>query len=173
MDCHYNNILLASNVATKSDVTPKHGAIITCGGKVISSGYNKNEVPRKRLMLKYGPISVGCRIHAEYDCLYNLLTSIRFTGNNYIRRKKLDIYVARDSMLNSKPCYHCIKILKHFGIKRVYYSNKCNNNNNNCNKLVIDEDKYYICEKLDIINNNHVSHNNKIYLNIYLKPKQK
>jgi len=172
LDYHYNNILFSSNVASQSDVTPKHGAIITCGSKIIATGFNKNECPRKKLMLRYGPVKVGCRIHAEYDCLYNLITSIRFTGNNSIRRKKLDIYVARDSMLNSKPCFHCIQVLKHFGIKRVYYSSK-DNKTKDYNKETLIVDNMYVCEKVDLINTDHISYGNKFHIDIYLRREKK
>lgn len=117
-------------------------------------------------MLRYGPIKVGCRIHAEYDCLYNLITVTRFKGDNSIRRKKLDIYVARENLLNSKPCFHCIQILKYFGIKRVYYSNGTVTVKD---KIIFDI--IYKCEKVDLIESSHIAHSNKLHLEQYLRGK--
>lgn len=140
-------ISIANSIAKESTVNVKHGAIIVCEGKVVATGFNKTEGARKKLMKFYGPCEIGKTIHAEYDVITNLLGITRFgTDNINIRRKKMDIYVARDNMKNSKPCIHCINILRHFGIYRVFYTIDVNE---------------YICEKVNQIENCHISYGNK------------
>lgn len=128
-------------------------------------------MPRKKLMLRYGPVKVGCRIHAEYDCLYNLITATRFNGGSSLRRKKLDIYVARENLLNSKPCFHCIQVLRHFGIKRVYYSMKEHVVKRDVKNIDINL-IIYTCEKISEITTEHIAHGNKFYLSKYLSRQQ-
>lgn len=127
----------------------KHCAIIMGSGNIMATGVNKTEATRKKLMKLYGPCDTGRSVHAEYDAIYNLIKLIRFgTDNTNIRRKKLDIYIAKRDMGNSKPCQHCINILQHFGIYRVYYTMSEND---------------YICEKINNIENEHVSYGNRRY----------
>ena len=154
MDKKYNNLIAASEIASKSDATIKHGAIIMCGNKIISYGCNKNEANRKRLFNIYGPCKRGLTMHAESDAICNLLANIRFgTNNSNIKRMKLDIYVAKDNMSNSKPCMHCIKILKYFGIYRVFYTTNENIYN-----------RGWKCEKVSQIENSRISNGNKVLM---------
>lgn len=76
---------------------------------------------------------------------YDLIRNIRREKN--IRRMKLSIYISRTSFGNSKPCYHCINTLKSIGIYRVFYTTGDNN--------------VYKCEKINNIENEHVSRSNK------------
>lgn len=38
----------------------------------------------------------------------------------YLRKCKL--IVVRRTMNNSKPCKHCVEMIKYYGIRRIYYS---------------------------------------------------
>ncbi len=38
----------------------------------------------------------------------------------YLRKCKL--IVVRKTMNNSKPCKHCVEMIKYYGIRRIYYS---------------------------------------------------
>jgi len=147
----YNNIMAASDLALESNVSIRHGAIIVSDGNIVATGFNKNELNRKKILTKYGPKNQSLMIHAEIAALYDLITSKRYGVDNYnIRRKKLDLYVARDNMTNSKPCQHCIEILQHFGIYRVIYS-------------TTETDENYICEKVSNIENDWISKGNRFY----------
>jgi tRNA(Arg) A34 adenosine deaminase TadA len=83
-----------------------HYCIITYGGKVISSGYNRPTgftYNRKDYMR-----------HAECDALLKLPFKYR--------DKKLRLYVIRKGYKNSKPCSKCLEFLAFFRIKNIYYS---------------------------------------------------
>ena len=54
---------------------------------------------------------------------------------------------------NSKPCYHCIEIMKQMGIKKVYYT---------ISDLFTDITAWK-CESLDEIHNDHISMGNRKY----------
>jgi len=60
--------------------------------------------------------------------------------------KKFVMYVVRvdnDEKFNtSKPCKNCIKALKAYGIKKVYYFNSA---------------KEFVCEKINTIKSDHIS----------------
>jgi deoxycytidylate deaminase len=147
MTCKIHNIIFASQIAEDSDVFSKHGAIIVNSNQIVASGINKQEKPRKRLMGLYNHMNCGNTIHAEYAAIYNLITSTKFTPNSVnIRRMKLDLYVARNNLRNSKPCHHCINLLKYWGIYRVFYTDE--------------SEDIYKCEKISDIVNEHVSNGN-------------
>lgn len=137
-------INLATEEALKSTQTFRHGAVITKGsGKIICSGYNKGA--RTKILNQ-----VFTCTHAEMDVLNKLVNCFLIPkyGKNYKQHcKKYSIWVTRIQrngidhlktpknkkkqsleehlpIINSdsKPCYFCSKMLKEFGIKRVYYT---------------------------------------------------
>ena len=123
MKRHLNYLQRAQNLAEMSELQTKHGAIIVSSGVVLAEGINKKEAPRKKLMSNYTSCNYGQSVHAEYDCIYDLLINIRYgTSNVNIRRMKVDIYISRNSLEQSKPCHHCINLLKYIGIYRVFYT---------------------------------------------------
>jgi len=151
-DQKYYNLLIASNIALQSNVSVKHGSIITSKNKIIASGYNTIEAVRKKLLIKYGPIKMGCTVHAETAAIHNMLNNLRYgLDNTNIKRKKFDIYIARDTMNFSKPCRNCITLMKHFGIYRAIYSDNTNKNG-------------YIMEKVSDIDSVHISFGDKSIL---------
>lgn len=148
----YYNLLLASNIALQSDVSVKHGSIITSKNKIIASGYNTLEAVRKKLLIKYGPCKMGCTSHAETAAIHNMLNNLRYgVDKTNIKRKKLDIYIARDTMTYSKPCKNCITLLRHFGIYRAIYSDNSTKNG-------------YVVEKISEIDSLHISFGDKSIL---------
>lgn len=123
----YYYLGMAIKESEKSELNNRHGAIIVQNNRIVAKGYNKNEASRKKLLLWYGPKKCSsCNtgfIHAEYDALYALIINTRHTfRNTNIRRKKFDIYVARNTFQNSKPCIECLCLLRAFGISRVFYT---------------------------------------------------
>jgi len=90
----------------------KHGAVVVCGGKILSEG--RNTYLSRRATQRDASYST----HAEENALRNLMF-----------RKPLKpgtvMYVARWATYGpamSKPCARCEKSLKLAGIRRVGYS---------------------------------------------------
>ncbi len=122
---HAYYLEIATQEAQKSTLSQRHGAVIVLNNKVVATGYNKTELSRKKLLLWYGPKKCNDSgfIHAEYDAIYDLITRTRHTfKNTRIRRKKLDIYIAKSTHYNSKPCKDCLNMLRAFGIARIFYT---------------------------------------------------
>lgn len=61
--------------------------------------------------------------HAEENVLYNFYKRNR----NYRATKRLTLIVIRvnnnNKLINSKPCSHCLEVMKYYGVKKVIYSN--------------------------------------------------
>lgn len=102
----------ARNVALKSTMSQKHGAVIVKNGKIIADGYNQ------RIPYFHHQHS----IHAEIDALLKVSS---------MSKKELslcDIYVVRIANVDynifrlSKPCKNCAKALFDKNIRNIYYS---------------------------------------------------
>ena len=87
-----------------------HYCIITHGGKIINSGYNRP--------LWFTFKGKEYRRHAECDALLKLPFKYK--------TKKLRMYVIRNGYKNSKPCQHCLHFIFNFKvkIKNIYYSDE-------------------------------------------------
>lgn len=89
-------------------------SIITCGGKVISTGYNRS--------YEYGFRSNGKDYlrHAECDAILKLPDKYRS------KRKKLRMWVIRNGYKNCKPCKDCLQFISESGynVKNIYYSDQ-------------------------------------------------
>ena len=85
-----------------------HYCIITHGGKIISSGYNRPfwvTYNHKEYMR-----------HAECDALLKLPKKYK--------NKKIRMYVIRKDYKNSKPCSNCLEFISDFRVKNIYYSDE-------------------------------------------------
>ena len=143
------NVSYLVNISKKGDMNTTHGALLTSGGKIISTGYNhlKGCINNKILL------SCHAEMHAMINYFtiskeYNLINYINDSSKNiHIRsnkqnlehlknklksnskclNKKIDLYVIRtrkdDSFADSKPCSTCAYYLKLFGFRNCYYSN--------------------------------------------------
>jgi deoxycytidylate deaminase len=85
-----------------------HYCVITYGGKVITTGYNR----------PYGFISNGKNYmrHAECDALLKLPEKYK--------NKKLRLCVVRKGYKNSKPCQKCLEFISEYRVKNIYYSDE-------------------------------------------------
>lgn len=96
----------------------KVGAVITYKNKLISAGTNteKSHPVQKRYDKDRGfPTHHGC--HAEVRAILNGKSDI-LTG--------CSIYVYRETkngrLANSRPCSACVKMIKDYNIKKIYYT---------------------------------------------------
>jgi len=91
----------------------KHGSVIVKGGRVISTGVNKERSHPRIVSSEH--IKQHCSVHAEVDA---------------IKRAKdvngATIYVARvnrrGEQRDSRPCNRCYEAIKNSGIKKIVYT---------------------------------------------------
>lgn len=106
---------VARYCATKSKARNTHGAVIVKGGRVLSTGWNKNR--NHPAIVSPEHIKTECSYHAEE-------VAIREAGEDNV--KGAVIYVARVSKngadRDSKPCPKCAALIRQAGIKRVVFT---------------------------------------------------
>lgn len=125
------------------------GSVIFKGGKILGRGINEYN---RTSFLKCNNFP---SIHAEMSCImdYCNRSKVKFNFNYYKKNKNLfknmNLMVIRISkngeFVLSKPCIMCFKIIKYFGIKKIYYVNELGE----LNKIKHDE----IINNLDKISN--------------------
>ena len=140
----------AKTQAMKSNLNYQHGAILSKGGKILASGFNKS---RSSFM----NTTQTC-LHAEMDVINKYCSVIMNKKLNLKKNQdklglsKCILWVIRlsanDEVVSSKPCNVCIKNLKKLGIKKIGYSN-------DYGEIIIENTKY--------ISNNHMSNAQKDY----------
>lgn len=103
----------ACQVAKKSGMNHRHGAVVIHNGKIISEGYNRECQEFKEQF----------SVHAEVDALLK----IRKLGRHVL--SQCDLIVVRiapssmeHAMKLSMPCCKCRPFIERLGIRRVYYS---------------------------------------------------
>ena len=125
---------LCFDEARNSNITIKHGAIITKGSsKVICSGYNLDN--RTKILDQ-----IHSCTHAEMDVANQLVNMLKKKAsgrklkdlikkyniwviripNNFSKENYGDTYIA---LKNSAPCACCTKKLVSLGFKNIYYTN--------------------------------------------------
>ena len=91
----------------------KHGSVIVKGGRVISTGINKERSHPRIVSSEH--IKEHCSVHAEVDAIKKAKD---VTGAT--------IYVARvnkrGKARDSRPCNRCYEVIKNNGIKKIVYS---------------------------------------------------
>jgi len=102
----------AAEIALKSNMLQKHGAIIVYKNKVIASGYNQ--------ICDY--MNSNYSIHAEVSAISKLFYNKKIL-------EFCDIYVVRiaptsfnNCLKNSKPCKSCTNFINKYNLKNIYYS---------------------------------------------------
>jgi deoxycytidylate deaminase len=105
----------AANIAMKSNMNHKHGAIIVYKKKIIATGFNYI------INSYYNEFS----IHAEISAI----SSIKSIPNYKIILQECELYVVRigpkelfNTLKYSKPCCNCQKAINKYDIKKVFYS---------------------------------------------------
>jgi len=72
--------------------------------------------------------SMAPTCHAEESVIYKYCASLGVKGRKRIKQRKLHIIVIRvnnsNTLIESKPCDHCLMIMKQVGIRKVTYSTK-------------------------------------------------
>jgi len=91
----------------------KHGAVVVKGGRVLSTGINKER--NHPAIVSSNHIKEHCSVHAEVDALKRIENP-----------KGATIYIARVNRRGqnreSQPCRACYKTLKNAGIKKIVYT---------------------------------------------------
>lgn len=107
----------AAEVAMKSSMGHKHGAIIVHKKKIIASGHN----------YRFSHFCHDFSIHAEVAAI----SSLKGKAKNLLSESEL--YVVRigpakfyDALKYSKPCDKCQEAISKYNIKKVYYSTNYN-----------------------------------------------
>ncbi len=156
---------IASLCAQKSKVNFRHGAIITKNSKVIVKGFNDGT--RTKILDQIHPC-----VHAEIDALHKLIQILKkkylhLSRKDFIKLvrknlKKYIIWVVRISgnknpheinYSNSIPCCECLKVLKHYGMTKVGFS---------------DQEGNIVIKKIEDIKDTHNTSSNESY-NKYMK----
>lgn len=91
----------------------KHGSVIVKGGRVISTGINKERSHPRIVSSEH--IKDHCSVHAEIDAIKKAKDVSGAT-----------IYVARVNKRgvarDSRPCNRCYEVIKNNGIKKIIYT---------------------------------------------------
>jgi deoxycytidylate deaminase len=91
----------------------KHGSVIVKGGRVISTGINKERSHPRIVSSEH--IKDHCSVHAEVDAIKKAKD---VTGAT--------IYVARvnkrGEARDSRPCKRCYEVIRTNGIKKIVYT---------------------------------------------------
>jgi len=102
----------AAEIAIKSEMQQKHGAVIVYKNKIIATGFN--------YICDY--LHDNYSIHAEVSAINKLLYNKKLL-------ELCDIYVVRiapaiynNCLKNSKPCKSCTNIIKKYNLRNIYYS---------------------------------------------------
>jgi len=99
---------IAAQQAAKSTFRYRLGAIVLNGREITGRGFNKTKTHPK--LVQYGHYT----IHAECDAL------LRAASGNILIVVRLS---KKGKLVCSKPCDKCMKYIKDYGIKKVYYIN--------------------------------------------------
>ena len=92
----------------------------------IIKNVNINELITIRTQIK----RYGCKLakHAEEHALDRYVYKLRDKRNKKINANKLHMTVIRiddnNNLIESKPCDHCVQVMKSYGIRKVTYSTR-------------------------------------------------
>ena len=116
----------SKSVSFLSDFKQVHiGCVAVYKKQIIGVGYNTNKTHpiqmkyNKYRDLEWNGIQPKAKLHAELMCLLNIKDlNIDFT--------KVKIFIYREDknghLASSKPCNACMRAIKDYGIKDIYYT---------------------------------------------------
>ena len=112
---------LAKNVAFNSNYGKlRHGAVLVKGGSIINTCFNKDKFCSFGTKFR-DPARGPATIHAELGCILGLPRDVTSGADIFVCRVNKN-----GEFRNSKPCAMCHEVMKHVGIKRVYYTTGSN-----------------------------------------------
>lgn len=139
-DAKYYRIINQLKIHTnKSSLSHRHAAGIVYKNKLISKGVNAIQAGRS----EHAELSAISKFIKRYGT--TLKESVILPKNVTRSLNKITVIVIRyhnEKLVLSKPCKHCINLMKKIGIKKIYYSN---------------EKGQVIYDKINSITTNHVS----------------
>jgi deoxycytidylate deaminase len=100
----------AIDIATRSDMRQKHGAVIVHRNKIIARGYNQKDNFCEKTSL-----------HAEVAAILDMKKG-RDYPRNFVTMYVIRIGTENGGTKHSRPCVNCEKSIIKSGIKRVYFS---------------------------------------------------
>jgi deoxycytidylate deaminase len=102
----------AAEIALKSNMQQKHGAVIVYKNKIVATGYNE--------ICNY--MNNNFSIHAEVSAISKMFYNKKLL-------ELCDIYVVRiasvtfdNCLKNSKPCKNCTNFINKYNLRNIYYS---------------------------------------------------
>ena len=106
-------IRLASKLASHSEHKFRVGAVITKGGRIVSSGFNKVGHPSDN--------RIYASVHAEEQAIHYLLQRNRLSdlAGSVIYVSRI---LANGDVAMARPCNACFKMIQSVGIKRIIYT---------------------------------------------------
>ena len=106
--------------ALSSEMAYKHGAVIWKNNtkEVVATGFNKIVTKERRYRNGLKSYSLHAEINAILKAVKRLRTTDLSNYNIVVVRK------AKTKLSNSKPCKHCMALIRETKIKNVYYSTK-------------------------------------------------
>lgn len=107
-------ITLARSVAQSSLSKHRHGAVLTRGGNVISTGFNKDRNDPRLCSPEH--ILQHCSTHAEASAIMQAGPAARGSVLYVVRVNK------KSKLLNSRPCPRCWDAIRAAGVRKVVYS---------------------------------------------------
>eukprot|EP00310_Coccolithus_braarudii_P021202 CAMPEP_0183351452 /NCGR_PEP_ID=MMETSP0164_2-20130417/24978_1 /TAXON_ID=221442 /ORGANISM="Coccolithus pelagicus ssp braarudi, Strain PLY182g" /LENGTH=174 /DNA_ID=CAMNT_0025523639 /DNA_START=48 /DNA_END=574 /DNA_ORIENTATION=+ len=124
----------AAQMAERSALEIKHGALLVRGGKVVGRGCNSD---RSRLSSLPGDANMVA-LHSEVAALHDAQAGFYEAGRSRKKLKGCDLYVVRlnpagrriqgsaerdpSRLGKSKPCLRCLRALDAAGVRRVFFS---------------------------------------------------
>lgn len=95
----------------------RHGAVLTLGGVIISTGFNKGKT--NPLPIRIDPKTERLTLHAETDCVYGFKAEDIKGASLYVVRLN-----RRGDLVNSRPCENCLLFLSKYSLNKIVFSNK-------------------------------------------------
>lgn len=109
-----------NGIASTSEMNYQHAAGVLKHGKLIAYSVNSH---RSKYTLNHTPF-IRCSLHAELAVLKRLLYDLSKNDKLSKRKmKKYELVVVRKNYTNSRPCKHCMRVVRRVGIRKVCYTN--------------------------------------------------